>query len=143
MSVEIKKVLLIITTIVVLLIVIFLIYTFFPSDEKENNIHYLTYKEFHDKYEANQIEAGDILNLRDTFSDLWYNQTAHYTYMTFKSMDNYRTDPNGYDAGLPEDITDDYKAGDKVELKIEMTLETNEQGVKNLIGHITSIKHLD
>ena len=143
MQMERKK--LIIIVIVILVISIFVPITFISLFIKEegDSTHYMTYKELHDKHENMDLKAGDVIYIIDTFSDIWYNQSAHYTYMTFKSMDGYRTDPCGYDAGYPEDVTDEFHSGDNVKLEIEMEQELNGQGVPTLVAHIRSIEPTD
>ena len=70
---------------------------------EEHGEQFLTYKEFHENYHSMQLEDGDAVVIRDVFSNIWYNQSTGFTYMAFESMDETRTAPWGYDAGIPED----------------------------------------
>jgi hypothetical protein len=115
-------------------------YVFFQEDNDTENED-MTFKDLKDKFDNNELNHGDIEYVTDIFSNIWYDQTTHYTYMTFKSMDDHRTDPWGYDAGYPYDITDIYKIKDKVRLKIQMSEETDESGNARLVGHIKEIKN--
>lgn len=131
--------------IIVLIVSLFIPISFFTLfiTEKGDATYHLTYKEFHDKYEDGELRDGDVAYIEDTFSDIWYNNSTEYTYMTFCSFDEYRTAPWGYDAGYSLDITDEYRAGDDVLIKVELEQELNSQGVPNIRGHIASIEHVN
>jgi hypothetical protein len=137
-----KKLIAIVIIILVLSIVIPIAFMSLFLKEEGESIYYLSYKKLHDKHENSELKDGDIVYIKDIFSGIWYNESSHYTYMTFKSMDDYRTDPWGYDAGYPEDITEEFEVGDNVILKIEMEQEMR-QGIPTLVGHIKSITHTD
>ena len=109
---------------------------------EEHSEQFFTYKEFYENSHSMQLEDGDIVHIRDTFSDLWYNQSTEFTYMTFESMDKTRTAPWGYDAGIPEDITDEFDVWDRVEIELEISREVNSQGNPMLVAHITEIERV-
>ena len=109
---------------------------------EEHSEQFFTYKEFHENSQYMELEDGDIVHIRDTFSDLWYNKSTEFTYMTFESMDKTRTAPWGYDAGLPEDITDEFSVWDRVDIELEISEEVNSQGNTILIAHITDIERV-
>ena len=141
-----KKKKMIITFIVVILIISIIIpFTFISLFIKEegNSVHYFSYKEFYDQFDNLDLKEGDIVYINDVFSGIWYNESTHYIYMTFESMDHSRTNPWGYDAGYQSDITQEYQVGDEVKLKIEMEQEINDQGIPILVGHIRSVNHVD
>ena len=110
--------------------------------DEGNSTYYCTFREFHEKYDALELKAGDVVYIEDTLSGIWYNQTAQYTHMTFESMDEIRTVPWGYDTGYRENITDEFSEGESVRLIIELTQEIGAQGVPVLVGHILEIEHL-
>lgn len=138
-----RKLLVLIIIIIVLSIVIPITFLSLFIKEEGSSRYYFTYKEFHDQFESLDLKDGDTIIIKDFFSGIWYNETAHYTYMTFQSMDEYRTDSWGYDAGYPEDITDDYKVKDKVIIEVEINQKINDQGYPTLVGHIKSIEQTD
>ena len=112
-----------------------------PIKDQGGNTYYLTYKEMHDMHENNELKAGDIVYINDTFSDIWYDCEDQYTYMTFDSMDEYRTAPWGYDAGYSQDLTDEYQQGDHVIIKVELEQELNYQGVPDIIEYEHFIRY--
>ena len=136
-----KRVIIILIILLVISIVVPISFLSLFLREEGGAIHYFSYKEFHDQYEDLYLKDGDVVFIKDIFSGIWYNQTTDYTYMTFRSMDNDRTDPWGYDAGYFGDITNEFQSGDKVSLKIEMEQEMSPQGYPTLVGHIKSIEH--
>lgn len=109
---------------------------------EEHSQEFFTFKEFHNNSQHMQLEDGDVVYIRDTFSGLWFNMSTGFTYMTFASMDNTRTAPWGYDAGIPEDITDEFSAWDTVIIELEISEELNSQGNPILIAHITEIERV-
>jgi hypothetical protein len=62
--------------------------------------------------------------------------------MAFKSMDATRTAPWGYDAGIPEDITDEFGVLDRVVIELEIEEGLDPQGNPRLIAHITDISRI-
>lgn len=111
----------------------------FISEEEESR-YYLTFKEFHDKYIGQDLKDGDIVFIKDVFSGIWYDEDAQYTYITFKSMDAERTVSWGYDMGYSKNITNEYRKGDEVIIKIEMSQQMID-GIPTLTARIDSIEH--
>jgi hypothetical protein len=109
---------------------------------EEHSGQFLTYKEFHENYHSMQLKDGDVVVLRDVFSNIWYNQSTGFTYMAFESMDKTRTVSWGYDAGIPEDITDEFSARDRIEIELEILEDINSQGNPIIIAHITDIERI-
>ena len=109
---------------------------------EDHNEQFLTYREFHENSQYMELEDGDIVHIRDTFSGIWYNQSTGFTYMTFESMDETKTAPWGYDAGIPEDITDEFSIWDRVEIELEIVEDVDSQGNPMLIAHITEIERI-
>ena len=142
--IKVKRKRLALLLIIVLIVSLFIPISFFTLfiTEKGDSTYHLTYKEFHDKYEDGELKDGDVAYIEDTFSDIWYNDSTEYTCMTFESFDEYRTAPWGYDAGYSQDITDEYRAGDEVRLKVELRQEIGNQGVPDIRGHIVAIEHV-
>ncbi len=138
-----KKKKLTISIIVILIISLFLPISFLMLfiNEEGDSTYYLTFKEFNDKYEDGELKDGDVAYIEDTFSDIWYDNSTEYTYMTFESFDEHRTATWGYDAGYDEDITSDYRPGDAVIVKVELQQELTYRGIPDIRGHIVSIVH--
>lgn len=138
----IKKMMALIIIILVLTIAIPLSFLSLFIKEEGDSRYYFTFKEFHDKYDSLDLKEGDIIYIKDVLSGIWYDEEAQYTFMAFRSMDAKRTVSWGYDAGYPENITDEYGVGDKVIIKIEMSQQMID-GTPRLVAKITSIEHAD
>ena len=110
--------------------------------QEHHSGQFFTYKEFHENSQYMELEDGDIVFIMDVFSNIWYNQSTGFTYMAFESMDETRTVPWGYDAGIPEDITDEFGVWDRVEIELEISEDVNSQGNPMLIAHITEIERV-
>jgi hypothetical protein len=137
---DIRKMMALIIIILVLTIAIPLSFLSLFIKEEGDSRYYFTFKEFNDKYDSLDLKEGDIVYIEDVFSGIWYDEEAHYTYMAFESMDPYRTVSWAYDAGYPENITDEYGLGDEVVIKIEMSQQLID-GNPRLVAKIDSIKH--
>lgn len=138
-----RKLLALLIVLLILTIVIPIVFISLFLKEEGCGRYYYSYKEFHDTFDDLELMAGEVIFIKDTFSGIWYNETHHFTYMTFESMDANRTDPWGYDAGHPEDLTEDYHIGDKIIMKIEIKQQMDDSGYTSLVGHIKSIEHAD
>lgn len=108
----------------------------------EHGEQFLTYKEFHENSQYMELEDGDVVRLRDVFSSIWCNQSTGFSYMTFESMDETRTVPWGYDAGIPEDITNEFSVWDRVEIELEIVEDVDSQGNPIIIAHISGIERI-
>ena len=135
-----KKLMALIIIILVLTIAIPLSFLSLFLKEEGESRYYFTFKEFHDKYDSLDLKDGDVIYIKDFFSGIWYDEDAQYTFMAFKSMDAERTVSWGYDAGYPENITDEYRVGDEVIIKIEMSQQMID-GPPTLVDKISSIEH--
>jgi hypothetical protein len=117
-----KKVMALIIIILVLTIAIPLSFlSLFISEEGESR-YYFTFKEFHDKYNSQDLKDGDIIYIKDVLSGIWYDEDA------------------GYDFGYSKNITDEYQEGDEVIIKIEMSQQMID-GTPRLVVKIDSIEH--
>jgi len=125
-------------TIVILLIIFFAIPVYITLFTKSLEEEYITYKELQEKYSNDEYKTGDVVYVRDTLSGIWYNESVNYTFMTFKSNDNYRTAPWGYDAGFPKNITGEIKLADEVEVKFEF--RPGENNGKKIQGYMLWIR---
>ena len=125
--------------IIILLIVFFGIIIFINLFTEPADDVYITFREVRERCDKNEYKLGDVVYVRDTLSGVWYNESANYTFMTFESMDDNRTALWGYDAGYPENITNEFKIGDRVRIKIEF--EDGSEFDKDIIGRIKTIEH--
>jgi hypothetical protein len=138
-----KKITIILFVLLVLsLITPFSILGLFLQPHGDTTYH-LTYKEFHEKFYNGELKSGDNVFIEDSFSDIWYDNRTDYSYMTFESYDEYRTEPWGYDMGYGQDVTEEFQSGDQVLVEVELKNEMTPQGIQYLQGHIVSIEHAD
>ena len=108
----------------------------------ENELEYVTFKEFKDSFSEGDIKSGDIIHIRDTFSDVYFKSTPPSgTHLSFMSMEGNRV--GTYDICYYEgDITHLYGYGNNVTVILEITyFQLNEDDSYSYSYIIENIEH--
>ena len=139
-----KRIIAITLTLIAVLIFIPITYLSLFIKDEGDEVHYVTFKELMDRYNDGNVKAGDTVFINDVLSNIRYNSSANYTYLAFGSMEGNRNPSIDYDAGYPaDDLTDRFKIGDGVKLKVDMEQEMGPRGIPVIVGHIEWIEHSD